>query len=173
MDPDDRIELVDHDPQWKDLFRSERLELEREMGDLILSIEHIGSTAIPGLAAKPVVDIMVCVGGQRDPGDYLERLSDLGYRYVEQEDEPHRIFFVKGRPRTYHLHLVVQGSATYWEHLIFRDYLLENEEALRRYESLKRELASRFRNDRESYSNGKREFIQRAVALARSNRERF
>lgn len=165
--------MVEHDPHWKDLFHSEWLELERAMGDIVLSIEHIGSTAVPGLAAKPVVDIMACVGRQRDPDDYLERLSDLGYRYVEQEDEPDRIFFVKGSPRTHHLHLVVHGSATYREHLLFRDHLMENEEALREHASLKRELASRFRHDRESYSRGKREFIERMVALASSTRERF
>lgn len=173
MDSDDGIEVVEHDPSWKDLFRSESLGLEGAMGDLALSIEHIGSTAVPGLAAKPVVDIMACVDRQRGPDDYLERLSDLGYRYVEQEDEPDRIFFVKGSPRTHHLHLVVHGSAIYWEHLMFRDHLLENEEALREYASLKRELASRFRDDRGSYSRGKREFIERTVALSRSTRERF
>lgn len=118
---DDGIELVDHDPGWKDLFRSGRLELERAMGDFTLSIEHIGSTALPCLAAKPV-DIMGCVDRQREPDYYLERFSDLVYRYVEQDDEPDRIFLVKGSPRTHHL--VVHGSATHREHLLFKDHLL-------------------------------------------------
>jgi GrpB-like predicted nucleotidyltransferase (UPF0157 family) len=166
-DPRDTVEVVEYDPRWKDLFVEEKGLLDRALNGLIISIEHVGSTSIPGMAAKPVIDIMACVEDQSGPDVYLDRVGPLGYAYQEQEDEPERIFFLKGMPRTYHLHFVVHGTKQYWDHILFREFLIENRGAFDEYADLKRELAKQFRDDRNGYWAGKDEFIKSIVEKAR------
>lgn len=168
-DPRDFVEIVEYDPHWKDIFEEERRSLLDLIGDLVSSIEHVGSTSIPGLASKPVIDIMAAVEVQRDPTTYIERVSPLGYVYQEQEDEPIRIYFRKGMPRTHHLHFIIKGTTQYWEHILFRDYLREHKDELEEYAELKRDLAKRFQWDREAYWEGKERFIKSALDKARSS----
>jgi len=160
-DPNDSVEVVDHYLGWKASFLLERQALLEAMGDIAISIDHIGSTAVSGLAAKPIIDIMIGVTHHRSPEDYIQLLSPLEYVYQAQEDEPRRFFFRKGMPRTHHLHIVVEGSEVQLRHIRFRDRLRGDPELVEEYSSLKRELARRFREDREAYCAGKREFIER------------
>ncbi|NYT11952.1 MAG: GrpB family protein [Methanomassiliicoccales archaeon] len=170
-DPRDVVEVVEYDPRWRDLFNEERKLLERALSGLIIAIQHVGSTSIPGMSAKPVIDIMICVKEQSSPYVYIERVGPLGYIYQEQEDEPERIYFMKGMPRTHHLHFILHDTKQYWEHILFRDYLIANRDAFEEYVDLKRELAKRFREDREGYWAGKDKFIKSIVEKARRSQD--
>ena len=114
-DPRDVVELQDYDPLWVSRFEEERLLLDSALRDMEVILEHVGSTAVPGLPAKPVIDILAAVVEQRPIAEYSTRLSPLGYAHQWQGDEPQRIFYRKGMPRTHHLHFVVQGSRQYWQ----------------------------------------------------------
>ena len=164
----DIIELKDHDPSWATEFQRERDRIASCLGDVAVSIDHIGSTAVPGLRAKPVIDILVSVR-HLDLGKVDGPLSSIGYVHVPIDDEE-RLFFRKGMPRTHHLHLVVADSDEHWKHIRFRDRLISHPEDAREYSELKEMLAVRFRNDRESYVNGKDHLIKQI--LERDSRDR-
>lgn len=164
----DFVELRDHDPSWKILFQQEQEALAEALGSLAISIEHIGSTAVPRIRAKPVIDILVTVENIRLE-DVEGRLARMGYLHVPIGD-PERLFFRKGMPRTHHLHVVRHGGEEHRKHLMFRDRLIAHPEEAEEYERLKASLALRFREDRRSYSDGKDDFI--AMILDRSERER-
>ena len=130
-------------------------------------IHHVGSTAVPGLEAKPVIDILVGVRGIEESRACFDPVEALGYVYA-----PYRIremhWFCKPHPsrRTHHLHLVPVASRRFHEELAFRDYLREQPQAAAEYAALKRDLAQRFTNDRESYTNGKSDFVRATIARA-------
>jgi GrpB-like predicted nucleotidyltransferase (UPF0157 family) len=170
LEPNDEIEILDYDPDWERLFLSERKLLEGALGHLAREIHHIGSTAVPGLAAKPVIDIMVAAGDISNLDEFATRLIPLGYVYVPQED-PGRLYFRKGVPRTHHLHLVKAYSWTYLSHLWFRDYLVDHSRTAEEYECLKRVLAKQFRSDRAAYVQGKERMI--SMILERATKERL
>jgi GrpB-like predicted nucleotidyltransferase (UPF0157 family) len=127
------------------------------------SIEHVGSTAVPGLGAKPVIDIMLGVSALLEVEARIAQLGSRGYEYVPEHEAqlPARRYFVKPptRPRTFHLHCVVRGSDFWQSHLEFRDFLREHPEMAAAYLELKQELAARFRTDRVAYTDGKSAFI--------------
>lgn len=170
VDADDDIEIVDYDPFWNEGFLRERESLARALGSLALEIHHIGSTAVPELAAKPIIDIMVAVQDISTAAGCTEILVPLGYVHVAQDD-PDRLFFRKGSPRTHHLHLVKAGTWAYHKHLWFRDYLIDHPGTAEEYECLKRVLASRHRSDRSAYVQGKDDLV--ALILERAARERL
>lgn len=136
--------------------------LKQEVAD----IQHIGSTAVPGLSAKPIIDILIAVNQLAAAEEYSIHLQKIGYEYVYYAENIDRLFFRKGTPRTHHVHIVEYGSWTYWRHILFRDYLLVHPETAQRYEQLKREIAIKFKTDRNAYTNSKTEFIQSIVAQA-------
>lgn len=162
------VRVDDYDPEWPALFAAEAARIERACDGLDLDVEHVGSTSVPGLCAKPVVDLLV----GRPPGisaesairglvaaDYVHR-GDLGL--------PGREFLRRGEPSAYHVHLVEVGGAHWLRMLRFRDRLRSSPELARQYADLKRSLARRFPRDREAYLAGKAPFIDVAV---RSRRE--
>lgn len=163
----DIVELVDHDPGWRSLFEREKGSLAETLGPVAISVDHVGSTAVPGIRAKPVIDILVTTTDL-----CLEEveggLAKLGYVHVPIGD-PERLFFRKGMPRTHHLHVVRHGGEEHMKHIRFRDRLIAHPEEAEEYVRLKGSLARRFREDREAYSNGKDDFI--AMILARSDDE--
>jgi GrpB-like predicted nucleotidyltransferase (UPF0157 family) len=166
--PEEPIRLVPHDPSWPGKFEAERELLEEAIGPWIVGgIHHIGSTAVPGLEAKPVIDIMVGVRGLEESQACFEPLARLGYVHFPYLPEE-RHWFCKPDPaaRTHHLHLVPAGSRRFRDHLAFRDRLRADPELARRYAGLKRELAARFEHDREAYTSGKDDFVRRALAEA-------
>jgi GrpB-like predicted nucleotidyltransferase (UPF0157 family) len=166
----DEVEVVDYDPNWKDLFRIEKEELEKRLGPTASEVHHIGSTAVPGLAAKPVIDIMLAASFIDDLEDLKRKLSPLGYTYVPQVD-PNRFFFRKGTPRSHHLHVVRLGTWTYFSHLWFNDYLIDHAATAEEYACLKMILARRHKSDRDAYLKGKEGMI--AMVLERAVRERL
>ena len=140
-----------------------------------LAVEHVGSTAVPGLAAKPIIDILVRLRSLQDAAGVIPPLEGLGYEYLpEREIEtPERRFLArpKTKPRTHHIHMVEVGSDFSERHLLFRDYLRAHPDAAREYEDLKRALAAQFRENREAYTEGKTPFVRRIEEIAlRSSR---
>jgi GrpB-like predicted nucleotidyltransferase (UPF0157 family) len=154
---------VPYDPRWPDLFQAELQRLRAALLPLAATIEHIGSTAVPGLAAKPVLDILA---GYDDPEllqEFIVRFEAAGYEHRGEHGIPGREFFRRGKPRSYHVHFTLMGNTFWRQHLAFRD-LLRSDPALRDgYAELKRQLAARYPTNREAYIEGKTEFIQAAL----------
>ena len=166
------VVIVDYDPRWPALYEEERDRILAVVGSLIIGIEHIGSTAVPGLGGKPIIDIMPAVGCLTDAERCIEPLEGIGYEYVPEYNElmPERRYFHKGPPQahTFHLH-VVERASEFWErHLLFRDWLRTHPEDAQEYYRLKKELAARFGRDREGFTDAKTSFIESIVARARS-----
>jgi GrpB-like predicted nucleotidyltransferase (UPF0157 family) len=135
-----------------------------------LIVEHIGSTAVVGLAAKPIIDIDVIVPLLSDVPDAIARLASLGYVHEGDLGVPGREAFLwpPGTPR-HHLYLCVCDNAEYRRHVAFRDYLRAHSEETRRYEALKRRLAAQFSDNREAYTNGKTEYINSVMQKAHAH----
>lgn len=167
------ISLVAYDDAWPRRFQDERAELARVLAPwLVGPIEHIGSTAIPRLLAKPVIDIMAGVADLPSSVPARAAAATLGYVYSPyRADVMH--WFCKPSPahRTHHLHLVPTGSALWADRIAFRDYLRSEPGAAAEYAALKTRLAAQYRFDREAYTDGKSAFV--AVVLERARDERM
>lgn len=155
------VKIVPYNPVWERLFVAERERIAAAIGHHALAIEHVGSTAVPGLAAKPILDIAIGVESLDHVPACVAPLAGLGYEYKGENGLPERHYFTRGLPhRTHHLHMVVVGGYQ-WSTLIpFRDHLRRNPDAVAQYQQLKEELAARFPHDRMAYTEGKAEFIQ-------------
>ncbi len=169
MSIDEPIRVVAHDPAWLARFEEERAVLEDAVGEWASGgIHHVGSTAVPGLEAKPIIDILVGVESLDAGRGCFEPLARLGYMHAPYlPEEMH--WFCKPHPsrRTHHLHLVPTGSRRYVEELTFRDQLRASPPTAAAYATLKRELTDRFAQDREAYTEAKGEFIRDVLAAAR------
>ncbi|MET0412502.1 MAG: GrpB family protein [Polyangiaceae bacterium] len=166
------IELVDYDPSWPHKFAAERELLRAVIGSWLAGpIEHIGSTAVPGLRAKPVIDIMAGVASLPASRDAIPALAQLQYEYWPYKVElMHWFCKPSDDHRTHHLHLVPIDSDLWRARLAFRDRLRNDATARADYIALKNELANHYSDDREAYTDGKTDFVQRIVAqeLARA-----
>lgn len=161
---------VDYDPRWPGLFAEEAKRLRQAIGGALVAVEHVGSTSIPGLSAKPVIDILVGVRVLGEGEKAVPALDALGYEYRGENGIPGRLFLRKGLVeyrRTHHLHMVGMGHEQWASMLSFRDYLRAHPDEAGRYEALKRDLASQFRGDRRAYTDGKAEFVEAVLAKAR------
>jgi GrpB-like predicted nucleotidyltransferase (UPF0157 family) len=161
------VRVVPHDSGWAALFAAEAQRLRAALGpDLPLALEHTGSTAVPGLVAKPVLDLL----GGYPPGasvePYVAALGRAGYAHRGEQGIPGREFFRRGEPRAYHLHLVVRHGPFWREHLAFRDALRAQAAVRAAYAALKLDLARRYPRDREAYTEGKSAFVRQVVAEA-------
>jgi GrpB-like predicted nucleotidyltransferase (UPF0157 family) len=163
----DGVRIVPYDPAWPDLFTAEAGRLRDVLdSDQVLGIEHFGSTAVPGLAAKPIIDILIAVVSlPRAKATMVEPINALGYLYWPDNPAPDRMFFVKGMPpygerRTHHVHITEPDGEMWQRRLPFRDYLRANPAEARRYETLKRDLAARYPDDRERYTVEKTAYIE-------------
>lgn len=153
--------LKRHSPWWKWQFRREKLLLRLSLRGALTDIDHIGSTAVPGLVAKPIIDIVASVPDFETAFDDVPGLERLGYEFKGQSDRPEHYFFKKGNPVRFHL-FIHQGADS-WGRVSFRDALRLRPELADQYEVLKRTLAERYPDDIRSYWNGKREFIDQAI----------
>jgi GrpB-like predicted nucleotidyltransferase (UPF0157 family) len=160
------IVIVPYDPSWPSKFEAERALLAEVIAPWLSGpIEHVGSTAVPGLAAKPVIDIMAAVAGLDTSRGAIARLeSSLGYCHFAYKPEREH-WFCKPSPafRTHHLHLVPWSSPTWVETLAFRDALRGDPELAAAYAALKHELAELYRDDREAYTEAKSAFVEAAL----------
>lgn len=161
------VRLVEYDARWGGLFAAEQRRIRDQCGELPLRLEHVGATAIPGMCAKPVLDI--AAGRPRDssPDDYRAALEQAGYLHRGERGVPGRQFFCRGVPRAYHVHLVEEDGPLWRDYLAFRDYLRSHAEAVRQFAELKRTLAARFSRDRDAYMNAKSSHVQEILRLAR------
>ena len=165
------VELVDYDATWPELFKRERELVAPVLGANARRIEHMGSTSIPGLRAKPIVDVIVLVDDLVRARGVIPALEATGYSFWADNPDKTKLFLVKGLPpaphRTHHLH-VYDNADEVERHLIFRDRLRAHPELRDAYLALKTDLARRFRNDREAYTNHKVSFINEVVHSALS-----
>jgi len=172
------VAIVPYDPAWPEMFRRERDHLLASLpAGLIRRIEHFGSTAVPGLAAKPVIDMLVEVADLRETRDRIApMLESQGYDYLwrpthGEDGPPLYAWFIKRDPetghRTHHIHMVEADFSEHWDRLLFRDYLIARPHVAAEYQNLKLTLAASFPNDRVAYTRGKTEFIVRVTDEAR------
>jgi GrpB-like predicted nucleotidyltransferase (UPF0157 family) len=163
------IRIVAYDPSWPARFAAERQLVVATLGGRIREVQHVGSTAVFGLAAKPIIDIMVGVNDLEAAAPCIDLLAGLDYCYAPYRPEVMH-WFCKPSPsrRTHHLYLIEQGSPEWRARLGFRDFLRAHPETAAEYESLKRRLAALYANDREQYTDGKGEFVRHVLRLATS-----
>jgi GrpB-like predicted nucleotidyltransferase (UPF0157 family) len=167
------VEVVPHDPSWKEAYREEARRILEVLGSGLLEIHHIGSTSIPGIYAKPIIDILAGARKIDDIDRYDDAMARIGYEAKGEFGLPGRRFFVKGIPkRTHNLHIFEAGSTEFTRHLDFRDYMIAHPGDARRYSELKKQLAEKHKGDIEGYCDGKDAFVKaleiKAIAWAKN-----
>lgn len=164
----DKVNLMVYQTVWHELFLEEQTRLRKALGEAALDVQHIGSTAVPGLSAKPILDIGVAVRDFDEAFGLVKPLEALGYEYRGEKGVARRHLFVKGPPdrRTHHLHGIEHETDEWHNLLFFRDYLRVHPEAVARYQTLKSQLAKQFSKDREAYTGGKHAFIRDILSRA-------
>jgi GrpB-like predicted nucleotidyltransferase (UPF0157 family) len=165
-DRNDPIVVVDYGPSWPERFTRWRWLIADMLGEVAGRIEHVGSTAVPGLAAKPIIDIQVGVEDLDDEPSYVPGLERLGLG-LRSRDTHHRYFRPPPpRPRDAQVHVCRTGGPWERDHLLFRNHLVAHPDLRDRYAALKRDLALRYRHDRLAYTEGKSEFIDKVMRAA-------
>jgi GrpB-like predicted nucleotidyltransferase (UPF0157 family) len=169
------ITIVDYDPRWPDLYETEAQRIRDALGDLLVAVEHIGSTSVPGLAAKPRIDIMPAVASEAELNQTIDPMTALGFEYISRfEDEmPFRRLFSRNGTESeiaVNIHTVPVNSEFWERHLLFRDYLRSHPDIAAEYAELKRDLAPRF-TETNDYAGAKTAFIQAIEARARAERD--
>ena len=167
-----RVRLVPYSEAWPALYAAEVARVTPLLAAIgvRLVFEHTGSTAVPGLAAKPIIDILAGLTNEAGRGAAIAALQAAGYVHRGEQGIPGRDFFRRGDPRQYHVHLTRVESAFWQDHRTFRDWLRTHPDVAAAYMALKRELAARFPADREAYVEGKTPFVERVLREARANR---
>ena len=171
-----KVEVVSYDPKWRDAFVEEAKEITAVLGDPIAAIHHIGSTAIPNIYAKPIIDVLVEVSDLAQVDDRNAAMETLGYEAMGEFGIAGRRYFRKHNAmgvRTHHVHIFEQGSPERDRHLAFRDYMIAHPDAAQQYSQLKRSLAAKYPEDRESYMDGKDSFIREQERKALEWRDRL
>ena len=155
------IELHPYDPHWPDHYQHEANQIAKIFSDQLVSIHHIGSTSIPGIKAKPVIDIMVVVREIEQVQQFYQAMIDLGYIPRGEHGIPGRRYFRKGSDEvhSHHVHVYGQGHQAILQHLNFRDYLRAHPMEAQAYNQLKGDLAQQYREDLAGYTEGKTEFV--------------
>jgi GrpB-like predicted nucleotidyltransferase (UPF0157 family) len=165
------IVIVDYNPRWPIMYEEEKALILGAIGHIIADIEHIGSTSVPWLGAKPIIDIMIGLHRLDDAVECIPRLEGIGYTYVPEFEArvPERRFFRKGpdAARSHHIHMVERASAFWADHILFRNYMRTHEEDAMLYLLLKKELAARFGSNRQGYNDAKASFVEAILSKAR------
>ena len=159
------VRLREYTPLWAKLFRIEAFHLRDALGDLAVDVQHVGSTAVPGLKAKPILDIAVAIPAHALVPKCATSLARLGYQHAHWADLENDFTFEKGIERTHHVHLVEIDSHQWSDYLRFRDTLCTSAQLACEYERIKIELGTRFCEDRASYTRAKAEFIRRVLSM--------
>ena len=169
----DHVEILDPDPSWRALFETEAAALQAAVAPTSgLRIEHIGSTAIPGVRAKPIIDVLLIHPEPALWPGLVDAIASLGYVFWSENPRKDRMFFVKGMPpfgsgRTHHVHVRTPADAV--AELAFRDHLRNTPTLAQEYQRLKEQLAQRYPNDREAYTHGKTEFVAKVLSQVLPN----
>ncbi len=163
------VVIVEYDPAWPRLFEEERGNIEGVVKEQLMRIEHVGSASVPGLGAKPTIDIMAGLENVDAVEKLAGPLTGIGYDYRGEQEIPGWHYFDKGvRPRRFHQHIVCAEGEFWTSHLVFRDHLRLHPEAAAEYHALKIQLAREYGSDRLAYNTAKTEFVKSAVQAARS-----
>src|SRR3989344_3904601 len=160
------VKLASHDKEWALEFEKERTRLQENLGDRVIDIQHIGSTAVPKLCAKPIIDISIGIRRLKDANKLTRIMNLLGYRFHKKSAQ--EIFFAKGPDarRTHYVHVMRYKGAKWMTDMLFRDYLLTHVRHTIQYGHLKEKLAKKYPTDKESYTGGKNSFIKMTLQLA-------
>jgi len=167
------VRLHTYTPEWARLFEAEAERLRAAIGSHVLDIQHVGSTSIPGMVAKPIIDIGIAVVDFDEAHVCIEPIEQLGYTHRGERGIPRRLYFRKavgsppGDPRTHHIHMSEITSETWLNLVGFRDLLIARPDLAAEYAALKLSLARRLPADREAYLDGKAPFIERVLGLVR------
>lgn len=160
-----KVEVVPHDPRWRDAFAAEAKRVASALGDNVSAVHHIGSTAIPDIHAKPVIDLLVEAGDIAEVDGRSSAMELLGYEVMGEYGIPGRRYFRKDNGegiRTHHVHVFEAGSAEAERHLAFRDYMIAHPAEAQSYSELKRKLADEHPQSIDDYMDGKDDFIKEA-----------
>jgi GrpB-like predicted nucleotidyltransferase (UPF0157 family) len=163
---DGQVILVDHDPRWPALFAREAERVRRALGERVLLLEHVGSTSVPGLAAKPKIDMLLAVADSSDEAAYVPALEAAGYVLHIREPDWHEHRLFKGPDTDINLHVFSAGHPEIGRMVAFRDWLRTNDEDRRFYERTKRELAARTWAYTQHYADAKTAVVEEIVARA-------
>jgi GrpB-like predicted nucleotidyltransferase (UPF0157 family) len=178
MSSNEYIEIEPYDDEWPDLFKEEaKFLMEKLPQDILLEFHHIGSTAIPEMPAKPIIDIGVMVTSFDDAKEQIvPTMEELGYEYCWRTDRnPPFMTFIKRNgegKRTFHVHMA-EEEHNFWDRLYFREYLKKHQQEARNYFDLKMALSKQFAEDREAYTQGKEEYVSRITELAKKELDEF
>jgi GrpB-like predicted nucleotidyltransferase (UPF0157 family) len=165
---DPAVRIVDYNAAWPALAEAELRRIDEMLGGVTVGLSHVGSTAVPGLAAKPILDLLLSVAAIERRARYVQPLERLGYLFVPAPESPDFHFFARPaeRPRTYHLHVCEAGSGHEFRHLAVRDFLRAHDDEATRYAALKRQVAGRHPLDRLAYIEGKSPYVAALEARA-------
>lgn len=163
------VELENNSESWKNDYEKEKKVLQEVLGDKIKEIHHVGSTSIPGLKAKPIIDILIAIENLDNIQEIEKILKKYDYSNRGHQGVEDRYFFAKGPEdaRSHYIHFVEKNNATYYNLVWFKKYLLDHPEYIQKYCELKQELAEKYTDERSKYTSGKSNFIQEVIAKAK------
>jgi GrpB-like predicted nucleotidyltransferase (UPF0157 family) len=175
MEIDEKIHIEEYNPEWVRQFIYEKEQLCNALGDKVLGIEHIGSTSIPGIWAKPIVDIMIGVNSLPLEKSFIAKLIELGYENLGEAGVSGRIYFRKRSPKAYNVHITQFGNLIWKNNIFLRDFLLSNKDEAMRYSELKKNIMAEGVNNLLEYSERKADFINEILKKAneKSNKNSF
>jgi len=165
------ISLSEYDPAWPDRFEEHAERVRTALGDTALRVEHIGSTSVPGLAAKPIIDMLVVVPDSGDESSYLSALETAGYQLRVREPDFHEHRMVRTPERDVHVHIFSPGCPEIDRYLVFRDRLRQQADERARYEETKRKFAAESWSDMNAYAEAKTEVIESIIAAGMRDRD--
>lgn len=162
-----KVELRPYTGNWTALFQQEREKLQTALGDMVLDIAHIGSTAIPGCEGKPILDIAVGVSSLDIVDEMERRLQPLGYARLKVQ-LPDKVVFAKDTDsgRTHYIHVETYNGENWEDQILFRDFLCTHQDVIQQYSELKRRLAQEFSSDISAYTHGKKAFVDKVLHMA-------
>jgi GrpB-like predicted nucleotidyltransferase (UPF0157 family) len=158
-----KVQVVPHQLEWQTLYEKEKVRIQKTIGDLLVDIQHVGSTSVPGLDAKPILDIAIAVEHGPVISQCVTRLCTMVYIDEGDAGADGGYFMVKEcepEIRTYHVHIVEQNDPQWHNYLLFRDVLISNDRVRKKYQMLKKTLEHKYYNDRKSYTAAKSDFIK-------------
>lgn len=157
----EEVKLTPYDENWKNEFEKEKVLLQEYLKDIALLIEHVGSTSIEGLSAKPILDIAVGVLNKETLYKTIDKMSSFGYQVKNSIEDRDEVLAIKGNGtnHTHYIHIMVASGDRCRNQIIFRDYLKKHKEKIVEYENLKKELAKIYKDERLNYTAGKNDFI--------------